>query len=172
MLPSITPLLLLAAAGTSHAINICCSSFAGHTCTKDQYNNHRQNVILNQIINVDGRNCVRKGAGPGAWTSKKDWSEWYDCQQWVGPEQHQIEVGECTLFCVMPSGLLNKPFASEIVRPEAAEANHNDKYVDATGREEMSPGYAQKTMLESSIALSKQIIHRVCGEESIEKSAD
>ncbi|KXH60357.1 inner membrane transporter yfaV [Colletotrichum salicis] len=80
-----------------------------NTCTKDQYNKHRQNVILNQIINVDGRNCVRKGAGPGAWTSKKDWSEWYDCQQWTGPEQHQIEVGECTLFCVMPSGLLNRP---------------------------------------------------------------
>ncbi|KAK1623432.1 hypothetical protein BDP81DRAFT_475699 [Colletotrichum phormii] len=109
MLPSITPLLLLAAAGTSQAINICCSSFAGNTCTKDQYNKHRQDVILNQIINVDGRNCVRKGAGPGAWTSKKDWSEWYDCQQWTGPEQRQIEVGECTLFCVTPSGLLNGP---------------------------------------------------------------
>ncbi|OHF03092.1 hypothetical protein CORC01_01476 [Colletotrichum orchidophilum] len=79
--------------------NICCSSFAGHTCTKDQYDYHRQDVILNQIINVFGKECVRKGAGPGAWTPNKNWSEWYACEVWTGPEQRQIEVGECTLYC-------------------------------------------------------------------------
>ncbi|TDZ49532.1 hypothetical protein CTRI78_v008126 [Colletotrichum trifolii] len=49
-----TSLILLLLAGSSHAVQICCSSFAGNTCTKDQYERHRQNIILNQMINYRG----------------------------------------------------------------------------------------------------------------------
>ncbi|TDZ27355.1 hypothetical protein C8035_v010493 [Colletotrichum spinosum] len=103
-----TSLILLLLAGSSHAVQICCSSFAGNTCTKDQYERHRQNIILNQMINYRGENCQRKGAGPGAWTDKKNWSEYYECEVWNG-FQHQIEAGDCTLFCTTTNGIDYKP---------------------------------------------------------------
>ncbi|TEA18483.1 hypothetical protein C8034_v009520 [Colletotrichum sidae] len=102
-------IVFLLLAGYSHAVDVCCTSAPQEgSCSKDQYERHQKNVVLNQIINRHGKGCVRKGAGPGRWGEHANWSEYYVCDEWEN-YIHRITTGDCLLICGAPYSFDYKP---------------------------------------------------------------